>query len=147
MDNRWKPYELATIQLPTSTRRRIVQVISYPFDDSPNAEIKIRMVPTQPTTLETTHIDRLQKLTRKYKYIHIAVAQGMLSFPEDMLRYDNTFLVDWEQPEKGFYPDKPVYIYRLTELKKQDWTHGRWNSFGWTVTNRQTINIKKAELT
>jgi hypothetical protein len=146
MDQHWKPYQLATIQLPTSVRRRIVEVISYPFDDSPNAEIKIRMVPTQPTTLETTNISKLQRLTWKAKYIHIAVAQGMFDFPEDMLRYDWAFLVDWEQPEQDYRPDKPVYIYRLTESKKQDWTYDRWNSFSWTVTNRQIIDIKKAQI-
>jgi hypothetical protein len=148
MDSRWKPWELATVQLPTSKRRRIVETVSYPTSDAPDAQIYVRMVPSQAATAVWLPITDLKKCPVKYRWVHIGVARGLFSFPEDMLRYDSAAFVDWElheDPEDGLYLKEPALIYKMSELKESTWTHGRWRSFGWEVSERSVVDLRRCQ--
>jgi hypothetical protein len=132
------PNTIAMMDTRYSKRERPVEIISRPVGDG---TIMCRMVPGDPTTLATVRVESLRIPNIKYKYIHFAEVSGWGSFPEDMLRYDCACLYDHNQHEEPvdgeghltFVPNGPVRIYRLSTIKKTNWTHERWASFGWKL--------------
>jgi hypothetical protein len=64
----------------------------------------------------------------KYRY----EAQGMGSFPTDMLRYDRAKVVSHYRPSDT---ERMVYVIE-GEVKP---TVGRWNSFLWQVRNVKPV--------
>jgi hypothetical protein len=138
MKPNFKPYDLATIQLPTSERRRTVEVLSYP---TPDDTIMVRMVPGDPTTLREVKVDDLEPRARQ-RYCRIARVRCRFDFPEDMLRYDDAALCDPDQSE-DFRTDAPVLIYRLTDYKRGTcWTEGRWASFSASIEQVATCDLR-----
>lgn len=153
---KFRPYKLATIKLPTSSRRRVVECISYPFRaDGPNMilpscdRIKVRMVPGEPTTMvEVAVADLLPSPERSW--VQIFEVRTHFVFPEDMLRYDGAALYDHTVPEDktdengcSVYedPDKPVLCYRVVPRKTFPFTEDRWASFSASVKLLKTIAL------
>lgn len=108
----FKPYDLATIQLPTSSRRRVVEVISHPIPAERFAKpetIMVRMMPGEPTTLAEVQVGELQPSAGtmygagKERYVHVAEVRCAFAFPEDMLRYDAAALYRHDLHEDGEY--------------------------------------------
>jgi hypothetical protein len=102
----FKPNDLATIQLPTSSRRRVVEVISHPIPAERFAKpetIKVRMVPGEPTTLVEVWVEKLApvQIQSAYRYVHVAEVRCAFTFPEDMLRYDGAALYRHDLHEDG----------------------------------------------
>lgn len=129
----FKPYDLASLKIKTSNRRRVVEIISRPWhEESGKERIKVRMVPNQPTTLDEVSVDELLPFQKK-KYIQFAkVICSIGPFPEDMLRYDSAMIYDHtidENKELGWPKNCEVLIYRLVDRKSQQWTIDRWKSF------------------
>lgn len=78
-------------------------------------------------------------------YVTHFEARGSGHFPTDMLRYDCCFPADSEAVDKisGEYLQEPVVV-RLAvyhPLKKAHITAGRWESFGWRVTEKETRKL------
>jgi hypothetical protein len=117
----FKPNDLATIQLPTSKRRRMVEVISRPFPSEdptdaltmlgPRNLIQVRMTPGEPTTLAEVSVADLERAPKE-RYVHVARVHGQPRFfpsipgawstlPEDMLRYDHCHLYEHSWHEEG----------------------------------------------
>jgi hypothetical protein len=136
----FRPYELTTISLPVSKRRRTVEVISRPFS-SAGAEatdrINVRMVPGEPTTLTEVAVADLEGLLARMRWLHVAEVSTRFPYCEDMLRYDIAALFDHTVSEvaeiPSTWPDSPetvFQVWRLSARKKPAWTYTRWHSFG-----------------
>lgn len=162
----WKPNDLALMEVTTSTRKRYVEVVSYPFPAGANTgqpsqgqiidSIMIRMVPGDPTTLREVPIALLHRPLDKNRYVHVArVHPGIGPFPEDMLRYDCAALYGPDQPEEPtddfgrhtWRPAEPVLIYRAATGKRPQWTPARWASFCWRIEHVATFDLTKGPFT
>ena len=143
-----KPNDLATIQTPHSTRRRVVEVISR---QTPEQTIMIRRTPGDPTTLEEVRYADLIPFP-KHRYIHVASVDSRFGFPEDMLRYDCAFLLDPDRDEEdehqtlGKMPiksDEPILVYSVSNCKTPPWTTTRWNSFSAWIKPVRCFDLTK----
>jgi len=136
----FKPHDLAFMTVPTSTRRRVVEVLSFPV---PGGTIMVRMVPGDCETLREVPLSLLAPCN-KTRYIHFAEVEGRFMFPEDMLRYDGAALCDPDQPEDEYRPTGPVLIYKISDRARPPWTDARWLSFGCKVRHILTHDFRKS---
>jgi hypothetical protein len=142
----FKPYQLALLKVPTSTRHRVVQIMSYP---TPTETIMVRTVPGMPDTLVEVPIYNLleYKTGDRQRYVHVATVDSIFSFPEDMLRYDNAALYDVNTPEEGEngrgLRGNGVLVYMVSERRAPNWRYGRWESFSSKLTTVNTIDLRK----
>lgn len=131
---KFKPKDLATILLTSSSRRRLVEIISNPIPARRFVKpetIMVRMVPGEQTTIAEVAVSDLEvpKLNCIQRYCHIAEVDRK-GFPlnVDMLRYDNAALYNYQEAEDGFLGTEPILIYRVSDSKRSLWTISRWNS-------------------
>jgi hypothetical protein len=122
------------------------EVISHPIGDG---TIMVR-VPNEPATLRQVNVSSLQTSSRKIKWIHYAEVRGPLSFPVDMLRYDNCIPMSFEIEEVAGWRinhklkegwDKLVVV-KGWDQKNPNWTDARWRSFGWSLERMGTVPYK-----
>lgn len=146
MNKDWKPYDMAKWKTPNSIRQRVVQLIQYPTD----GQVGVRMVPWDVDQVVSVKLSDLTKVNKRgeyqYRYLHVAEVWGRGYFPEDMLRYDCAFLWDWtknEQDDWRLTQDEKIRIYSVRDMKKEPWTHGRWQSFSFYCKHINTIDIRK----
>jgi hypothetical protein len=136
----FKPYQLAYLEVATSTRQRVVEIISYPIPGPKGETVMVRMVPGEPTTMEEVPITKLAPAPQM-RWVHVAVVNSVLNFPEDMLRYDGAALFDHtlneSDPNQG-----EVLIYRVSETKAARWHDARWHSFQCTINNVLVRDLK-----
>ena len=141
-----KPYDLVLVD--AGDYKYIGQIISRP---TPENTIMVRRVPDDPSTMIEVPLTKLSKPISKKKYVQYAVIVGNLGFPVDMLRYDSATPVNFSIVEKEEYGpisvklkegETQLIIGRATELKGQQWTTGRWNSFGWYIKPLKTLKIE-----
>lgn len=152
----WKPHMIAMLDRGPNTARRPVEIINRPYigevqvgdgsfpGEEPGVEVVgVRMVPGEPTTMETGRTLMLHEPVLNYKYVHVARTQGVGVFPEDMLRYDCCHLFDHKQllPEDGWRPGEPVLLYQVTDRRIPTWTEARWASFGWRLARLTTYKL------
>jgi hypothetical protein len=158
MKKSWKPYELALIPSTTSTRKRLVQTISFPIPRSDGGEnIMVRMTPNDPGTLREVGLETLTRPSYSPgRWMHVAeVRCDAFGLPEDMLRYDSAAIYDPDQPEEvehpvygykmGFKPPTgtTVRIYTVRTARRDPWTHARWASFSASVKSIAIIDLSK----
>ncbi len=157
-----KPYQLVSVQLPTSKRRRVVQTISCPIpnDDNRPDTIKVRMVPGDPTTMTELPVADLKTCERKGRWVHVAkVKAGVGGIPEDMLRYDGASYYNQQLPETDAEGQEPrgdpfsdevlgnrpgegwTLVYAVTSSKTPPWTVDRWNSFCCALRHLKTQDL------
>jgi hypothetical protein len=142
------------MQILTSLRPRIVEVVSYP---TPNETIMVRMVPGEPTTVKKVYVAELTPCKRKYRYVYLARVIGF-TFPEDMVFYDNAALYDHRLPECGEenpilgyadglrVPDEGLIVYKLSSAKRvKPWTYGRWQSYSCWIEEVKVTDLRKQE--
>lgn len=131
-----------------------MQVVSYPYEEQiadhvsgkpVTAEmVKVRMVPTQPMTIDEVWVDNLEPfmpgdgpLPRGVEFARVTCSHRR-QFVEDMLRYDCCALVDHEQDERDFRMiGEPVMIYRCNAYAQ--WHPNRWLSFGLLLEEMNTV--------
>lgn len=144
----WKPHDIAMLDRGSDLARRPVEIINRPYlgtvtigtagfpGEEPGVEVVgVRMVPGEPTTMETGRTVMLHKPVLNYKYVHVARVHGLGVFPEDMLRHDCCYLFDHTQllPEDGWRPGEAVLVYQVTDRRMPTWTEACWISFGWQL--------------
>lgn len=87
------------------------------------------------------------------RYILTYTVTGSGTFPDDMLRYDNAYPLSEEDVTVAFgdrarhgrrLPQRSVRIIQFVRTLKDRPTVGRWNSFGWGVTE---INVARKKPT
>ena len=110
---KFKPKDLATIKLSSSSRCRLVEVISNPIPAKRFIKpetIMVRMVPGEETTMVEVAVSDLEvpKLSCVQRYCHIAEVDCK-GFPlnEAMLPYDNAALYDHQALEWDCGRDEP----------------------------------------
>lgn len=164
MASKFKPHDLALMQVETSKRKRCVEVLSHPIPNEPRCSevigemtatwtIMVRMVPGDATTLREVRLDLLESLGCKSRWVHVARVAGLGGFPEDMLRYDGAALCDPDQHEAPeddtgrltYRPVEPVLIYRVAQAKSWKWTTARWASFGWDIEPVGVYDLRSSE--
>lgn len=153
IQHKFRPWQLLRLTVPTSTRRRVVEAVCYPFTSDAGVEVlRVRMVPGLAVTVREVPMVDLSLLERKARWVHVAQVSGVGGFPEDMLRYDAAALVDPDQheapedPETGrllFRPTEPVQVYCVSDQKLPSWTLGRWASFGWECEHLSTLDLRE----
>jgi hypothetical protein len=148
----FRPYDLATLAVPVSTRRRVVEVITHPI---PGGTIMVRMVPGEPTTMTETLVENLLPHAKK-RWLHIGrVTHCAFTFPEDMLRYDYAFLFDHTIPEEGeegtglrldlSLPEAGL-VYTVRDQKSPPWTVDRWTSFSCVIKPVLIRDLRSGEV-
>lgn len=152
MPSTFKPYDLATIKLPVSTRRRVVEIISRPIPGGCKVKaletIMVRMVPGCPDTLNEVETKDLVAITNPERYVHIGKVRYSFTFPEDMLRYEGASLYDHTLSEDEIPKTiQEVVVYRMSRVKigavaggKGNWVQARWNSFSAGVEHLHTVD-------
>jgi hypothetical protein len=138
---KFKPYDLASIKLPVSTRRRVVECVSQP---TPDAKIMVRMVPGEPTTMIEVAVKDLLPYVKK-RYCHIASVTMRFGTAEDMLRHDSAALYDHTINESAETHSVPFLIYTVNDSKYPVWTVERWFSFSAQLTTVAVRDLRYGE--
>ncbi len=133
----FRPYQLAYLKATAEPRHRIVQVISK---ETPERTIMVRRTPGDATTMVEVAVADLLPCPQ-YRYAHFArVISGFKTFPDDMLRYDDAFVVDSGVGSEES-PDG-VLVYTCRSYKHRPWTDGRWKSFSCNVKHVLTQDLR-----
>lgn len=147
MRNEFHPWDLAVLQVPTSTRLRVVEILSR---ETPSKTVMVRMVPGDSATLREIQVSELLPHKAR-RYVHTAEiwfpnADGVstFAFPEDMLRYDNAALYDWTADEKGRSAGI-VFIYSVSNQKDPQWTSDRWKTYDVSIHHVITFDRMTGE--